>query len=335
VERDLRDIVLLERSPTTPDINPSRLQLVLRNGQVFAGTPREFRDDKVMWEHHLLGGRTFPLAQIAQVRRGEVDPFPVSAEESGRDVLLLSNGDRVSGIITSLDEKAVELQGADGQMLTVEWPGIAQIRLAETAEAAEPRGDWRVSLVDGSVVDVSRLMLSGDSIILAYGDVQFPMAVGAIRSIENRASRARLLLNVAPTEEEYAPYFPRAGGEGTFGVPHEVSIGNTRTRAFLPARPYSRITWNLEGQPARFKTRFALAPSGPLANCDVRIWLDDRKVLDRAGLTGDAPAEVFETPIGQARTLTLEVDFGENFDVQDQLYWIEPALIWDEKKRGA
>ena len=38
-----------------------------------------------------------------------------------------------------------------------------------------------------------------------------------------------------------------------------------------------------------------------------------------------SPAVVLD--LAGAKTLTLEVDYGENYDVQDRFNWIEPALL--------
>jgi hypothetical protein len=330
VEMNTRDVVMLSRAAgNVISGDAQRFQLVLRNGESLAGRATAFSSDTVTWQTTTLGKRDVPLAQIDRVvRAGAEENVALTPEEATRDVLLLSNGDRAGGIITAMDEKTVTLQGADGQPLSVEWTSIRQIRLAAAGDAVPTRSKWRVSLSDGSVVDVDSIELRNEqSLIVKLGTRSTSVPVDTVRSIENLDGRARMLVRIPPMKQEYAPYFPRAGSENTLAIPEEVVVGDLRTRAFIAARPYSRITWAIEGKPDTFKTRFAVAGSGPLAQCQIRIWLDDRKVLDRADLTSDTALETFETRIGDARTVTLEVDFGENFDVQDQIYWIEPAFI--------
>lgn len=329
-ELPLRDVILLQqRSTGSPTQNADKLQLVLRNGERLTGTVAGFANDAVTWNSATLGQRQVPLAQIERVVRGNAqENLSLSPEEASRDVLLLANGDHASGIITAMDEKTVSVQSADGQTVNVEWSSIRQIHLAAAGDAAASSGNWRVWLGDGSVVDVESIQLDQRSIKLTRQEQTSTLPIAQVRSVENLAGRARLLVRQAPASQEYAPYFPRTGHEQTLPVPEEVPIGNAKTRAFIPARPYSRITFNIEGDPSLFKTRYALADTGPMANCQVRVWLDDKMVLDKPGLTADGSLGTFETPVGNAKTLSLEVDFGENFDIQDQVYWIEPAFIW-------
>ena len=45
-------------------------------------------------------------------------------------------------------------------------------------------------------------------------------------------------------------------------------------------------------------------------------------------------APVILVPLNNAKLLTLEVDFGGNYNVQDRLNWIEPALVKSRAVNG-
>lgn len=328
VELSARDIVLIERPAFRAAADSKSLQLVLRNGERLTGAATAFANDSVTWTTSLLGPRDVPLAQIEEVvHAGEKDAITLSADEMTRDVLLLSNGDRAGGIITAMDDKAVTVQPADGQPLLVEWASIRRIHLAAAGDVPQAKASWRVSLVDATVCDVEKIEIDKQSVLLHSGQQQSKVSIEQVHSIENLAGKARLLTRVPPIKREYAPFFPRSTNQQTMEVPEEVAVGDARTRLFIPVRPHSRLTWNIDGGATLFKTRFIVGSTGNMANCQARIWLDDRKVFDQANLTSSSALGTFETPVGAAKTVTLEVDFGENFDVQDQFYWVEPALV--------
>lgn len=323
-----RDVVLIERPSARPAADAKAMQIVLRGGERLTGRATGFANDVVTWTVPALGPREVPLAQIAEVVHvGESGPPTLSADELTRDALLLANGDRASGIITAMDATGVTIQSADGQPLSVEWSGIRRIHLADAGAAPPAPANWRLSLTDGTVCDVDKLTIQSESAVLVAGARQNRVSLDQIRAIENLAGKAKLLTRAVPTSREYAPFFPRTTGQETMDVPEEIAVGDGRSRMFVAVRPYSRITWTIEPGAKVLKTRFAVGSTGNLANCQARIWLDGRKVFDQANLTGSSGLGSFETPVGDATTVTLEVDFGENFDVQDQFYWVEPALV--------
>lgn len=330
VQRDLRDIVFVESSAAPPKIDPRQITLILRDGQRFGGTAGEFENDVVRWNTPWTGTISVPLAQVSRIVRGEHFDAE-SSERRTADLVLLANGDRVSGIITSIGPNAISCQGADGQVVTVEWGNVREVLLAETGDPLPAAGKWRVGLANGSICDLKEFSLNGDEAVLTHDREPIKVAANVITSIENLAGKARLLTHVAPSGQNYSPFFPRESAVPTMEVPKSLKVGDGSTSSFIAVRPYSRLTWNIDPNAKRFKTRY-LASGGALANCRVRAYLDGTMVLDVADVTPRLPLGTFETPLGAAKTLTLEVDFGENFDVQDQLYWIEPVFIFDDAK---
>ncbi|MDW8262884.1 MAG: NPCBM/NEW2 domain-containing protein, partial [Phycisphaerales bacterium] len=63
------------------------------------------------------------------------------------------------------------------------------------------------------------------------------------------------------------------------------------------------------------------------ANVVVRVRLDDHIAYEQADVTAASPPLRILLPLAQAKTLTLEVDYGKTYDVQDQVIWVEPALV--------
>lgn len=325
-KRPLAEVVLLQREQNATRAPTQTLQLRLKDGQRFAGQAVGFENDAIAWFSPILGRRVVPLANIESIVRGsDVPDDPVVSRT--QDELLLANGDRVVGILTSVDDKQATCQNSDGQVVSVEWANVRAIRLAAAGNANTRSGSWRIALLDGSVFDVDSVAAKQNVLQFNILDTSGTASIESVQSIEHLRGRARLLTRVEPSEHEYAPYFPRVGTQQTIEAPTEVTVKTGRSRSFITVRPYSKLTWTLDGSAAEFRTQFRMPESATLANADLRIWLDGKQVWEQKGVTSATPVDEVRLPLGSAASLTLEVDFGENFDIQDQLFWIEPALL--------
>ena len=93
---------------------------------------------------------------------------------------------------------------------------------------------------------------------------------------------------------------------------------------------YSRLTFPLDGKTyTAFRTRYAIDPDARqgVADVTVRIKLDDKVLSERQHFQAGELSPPIVLDLNNARTLTLEVDFGANLDAEDRLNWIEPALL--------
>jgi hypothetical protein len=59
----------------------------------------------------------------------------------------------------------------------------------------------------------------------------------------------------------------------------------------------------------------------------VRIKLDDQVVHERLSLKAGVLQPPVVIDVAGHQRLSLEVDYGANFDVQDRMNWIEPAFL--------
>jgi hypothetical protein len=107
-----------------------------------------------------------------------------------------------------------------------------------------------------------------------------------------------------------------------------IRFGGRTYERGIGVHAYARLAWEFDASRYKaFRTQYALDGQLPYANVTVRIKLDDRvahEVKDfRAGAL--APLVVLDTK--GAKRITLEVDWGDTYDVQDRFNWIEPALL--------
>src|SRR5204863_9220411 len=90
---------------------------------------------------------------------------------------------------------------------------------------------------------------------------------------------------------------------------------------------YSRLVFPIDPTCKSFRTQYAIDGDQPWADVTVRVKLDDRVAYEKLHVTSNATSDVVKVDLNGAKRLTLEVDYGENYDVQDRLNWIEPALL--------
>lgn len=231
-------------------------------------------------------------------------------------------------------------------------------------DAGVPVRAFRVTLAGDSRLTVRSVALDGDQlkVFTASGDAPpRPVPLKSVLSIEQLNGPVVWLTSLPPTERVYRPYFAQAALPARFGravdggeirVPSvAVPASNAATAASAatapaaaavtpaasPERParagigvasYSRLEWAIPPGFARFRTQFAVAGGLPYANVTVRVRLDDARVaFEQADVTAATPPLLIDLPLGDAKTIALEVDYGRSLDVQDRANWIEPALL--------
>jgi hypothetical protein len=90
---------------------------------------------------------------------------------------------------------------------------------------------------------------------------------------------------------------------------------------------YSKLVFPIDPTCKSFRTQFAIDGDQPWADCTVRVKLDAKIAFEKQHVTSGVLSDVVKLDLNGAKTLTLEVDYGENYDVQDRLNWIEPAML--------
>ena len=309
---------------------PNSFVLSMTDGQRVTGRPLAIEGDDLRWQSPGQSARQVPLKRIESIVRGSPTDASARGATARRDELILENGDVVSGVIQSATADTVQCVNGDNQPIDVDWANVRAARFAAigSPSPAEPAA-FRVRLRDGSVLDFASLAFEPRSGFTAESGVSktaFPAA--DVLAVEHRAGGTfNMLADLVPASATYAPYFPsnaQASPDRSGGV---VTIAGHVARASILAKPRSILRWNLDGSATTFRTRFGMPDGRPLADVDVRIRLDDAIAFERKHVKAGQLSDVLSVPLGVAKSITLEVDFGDQFDVQDDLYWLEPALL--------
>lgn len=307
---------------------------VFRDGQRWVGTPGELKGDNLEFRPRDGEAKLVPLTALGSIVSRAGSATPTAGGAATADELLLANGDVATGVISASTADNVTLATSDGTPMSVDWANVRGVRFAVTGGAinAAPPAAFRLSLVDGRVIDGQSLKLDEEGLRLTSADAATIVPASQVVSIENRNGKARLLANVPPATASNEPYFPSQGvdgGSASSNAASVVTIAGRTTRSALVARPHSVMTWPLDGTAKTFVTRYGIPEGRPLADVTVRVKLDDAVVHEQAHVRAGQLSELIRVPLGAAKSLALEVDFGDTYDVQDDLHWVEPALLVD------
>jgi hypothetical protein len=319
----------LDRTLAAPTAPP--MVVYLTGGDRLTGTALGIKDEQLQWKQPLLGDVNLPLRRVVAITRAG-QPAPREDEARTEDVAKLTNGDSVRGIVGALTTDTVTIS-ANGQDVPVPFATINALSFASTGGATQPstaRG-FRVTLADGSAFTGQKIDLSKDTLRLTpeQGDTRtIPLA--SVARIEQINGPVSWLISRAPSENVQVPYFssqtqPAKMGQTIDGQP--VRLGDKTFPHSIGAHAYSRLIFPLDPAYKSFRTQYAIDGNLPYANVTVRIKLDDKVVHEQKDVTAGPIHKPVVLDLAGAKQLTLEVDYGKTYDVQDRLNWIEPALL--------
>jgi hypothetical protein len=322
------DQVLQFSRESAPKVSSGKFILHTATGDHLHGVPVKVEQENLHWTMPSLGEVTVPLRQVLAITRNSRGI--VSSKSSvTEDAVSLANGDQVKGIISDVTAQNVIVQ-SNGSPVTVPLDSVESVNFASTAATAKPMGRaFRVKLAEGSIVLATGLQLSANQLTLELPDkTSHQIDVANVVLVEQLNGPVAWLSGLDPAENVHTPYLETARpAQMDRTVTGEmIRFGDKAFARGIGVVPYSRLTWKLDGSYAGFRTQYAMAGQGAYANVTVRIKFDDKVVHEQANFTAGVLSPVIALPTNGAKTVTLEVDYGQNFGVQDRFNWIEPAL---------
>jgi hypothetical protein len=329
-------------------VSASRASLIqLANGDRIVAGLSSMSDESVvaLWKSYPdLPPVQIPAAAVA----GILVNVPESAVERTRafrmvfgrreksDTVLLLNGDRLAGDLTSFDQTALKLSQA-GKILQIELPHVRGIAFSSdlTSVSASHKPRVVVTLSDGSQLtgwNASRdpggpLRLSS----LLSSTLELPLsAVAAIRFLDGRTA---YLSDLRPTESRLAPYFGRAAAippaqdQSAAGGP--LLVRGRQYAKGLGTRSQSRITYDLGGQFRLFQATAAIDDyANGKGSARFAVEVDGVRAWTSPLVTGGArPLPIGPIDVAGKRQLVLVVEYGELADVDDWADWCDAILI--------
>ena len=245
------------------------------------------------------------------------------------DTLVVRRGpetlDQVGGIIQSISDTQVEFT-LDGQVLKAPRERLEGILLAGAVEtpAAPP---VRLRSVDGSVWHAAKIAPTDEAAtirITTLGGLEHTMAIDAVRSVE-LSSGVAFLAASEPVESNYQPYIGAPDGLSPL-LQRWLGPQSAEDRN-LVLRSRSSLSYRIEPGFRQFVTTAEVDPSVSLGGkVQIRCLLDGQPVWDET-LTIEGGPRGLELPLGKARRLTIEVDYGGDGDVGDVVWMRQPRFI--------
>lgn len=326
------DFLQLDR-PSPPTAQQGKFALHLSAGDRVAGEPVALAGENLVWASALAGELRVPMSRIVALTRAGQPPPDGRTNE---DVVSLSNGDALRGIIAGIEGGKVLVQQPDAAEPTaVPIDSIGRISFAATgAPMADPgASSFRIRLADGSALPARAVTLADGKLSADLGDGKpRPIDLTRVAAIEQVNGPAAWLSGRLPSESSYVPFFGTgqeypARMDASVDGSRDLRFGGQTFRRALGVHSRSTLTWPLDSSHAAFRTQYAVDERLPLADMTVRVRIGDRVVHEQKSVRAGTLSPVIVVDLTGAKSLTLEVDYGSGADVQDRLVWLEPALL--------
>jgi hypothetical protein len=346
-----RDVLALRRTGVPLPPLPADEHLILANGDRIPYRSLRLTGEMMQFRHARLDkgeGTTLPLAAVAIVWRIAPDRaldaerlrHRLVTETRTRDTVCLRNGDVLSGVLTAFDEQKVEMD-VDKKRVTVRMPQVAYLALnTELADTLRPKGMYaRLALLESKPGHGGRLSLTSaacaDGITLTGTTVfgaRLSVPMSDVAALDVYQGHAVYLSDLKPSKYEYHAYLDASWAYAVNGnvAEHDLHLGGSTFDRGISLHSHARLTYRLNGAYRRFDALVGLDDrDGRRGSVRIRVLADGRALDlgDSSELTAQSGPRAIAVPIEGARELTLEVQFGDNGDVQDVVDWVDARLV--------
>lgn len=323
-------LAILRREPV---IEPTDDGLVeLADGTRLPGRPGDVRDGALEWLHPDLPPFELRQVDIRAIRFEREAPIPVADEQ---DVIVLRNGDRVGGFITSLGELVtIEMDDnvdadAPPSELQVPRQRIAALALVSVPTGPARSGRARAWLRDGAILNIEGL-----SIDTSGGRTQFALRIpGSSQQVEFELSALQAVVFAPRDLVALSTLSPRAidGPVTRYAVPPprvDAQVDGMDAPAGLSPLVFDgpvSVTWDLPQRRMWFATDVELPPAARTwGDVHLRIRCDDAVVFEQR-LTGEQPKATVNVAL-DGLSLTIELSDAAGSPIQNTLTFHRPML---------
>ncbi|HMB96311.1 MAG TPA: NPCBM/NEW2 domain-containing protein, partial [Tepidisphaeraceae bacterium] len=246
-------------------------------------------------------------------------------------VVTLSNNDTVHGIITQASSKSISVQQTGGDATDVPLDSIVRVTFASTVGAtAKLSHGFRITLADGTAITAAKMRLANDKISATLVDgLSCSLPLVMVTAIEQANGPVVWVSSLTPLQNLQTPFldvsWPTRFDRAVDGEP--IRFLDRTFEHGIGVHSYSRLAFAIDPAWHSFRTQYAIAGNWPYANVTVRIKLDDEIVHEKTDFRSGLLAPPLMIPLDGHHQLVLEVDYGQNYDVQDRFNWIEPAFL--------
>jgi hypothetical protein len=326
---DLSQCVALVHVEALPALPRAGL-LRLGDGQRFPGealSGARAAEDLFVWNHtSWLGRMEVALERIESVSfvPGAAVPHPQRG-----DALLLANGDRIDGFVTALGDPIVIETGdpaaGGGEIVEVPLERAVAVRLSPPPRPASGRRLW---LADGTVMDVTGLVVGDDGLVRIAGGpfgtepLLRPIGLSSLLAVQFDRGGLTPLAALRPQEV--------SGPSTRYRVPPPATLdelaplGLSRISLCGPLSVRYRLPWS----PAHLSAEARLAETARAwGDCEL-VVRDGRREAMRVRLNGSSPHAVLAIDLA-GPTFEMEVTEGAHGPIQDHVVLHRAMLLGD------
>jgi hypothetical protein len=109
-------------------------------------------------------------------------------------------------------------------------------------------------------------------------------------------------------------------------VVDEVAVDGRTYRDVIQIRPKTTLAY-VSGVDGKVHLRYACVQPGEMTDMAVKVLVNGKVVHEKQGVASGSASDAVEAPVKAGDTVSIEVDYGRNFDVQDWLLLLEAAFV--------
>ncbi len=331
---------------------PQGLHLVTTAGDHIPVSRPRIDNDRLIFEHPDLDGdkpSSLALGAVSLLwwdapvqSNAEVLQRRLLRESRKEDLVLLHNGDRVTGVPTRLDAFRLTLQAENGDR-ALDLKQVACLALnSDLAEKLRPEGRYyQVVFSTGDAneqgANPTRLALAtltsdGQTLggqTLFGATLRIPL--NRVLAVDVLQGPADYLTDRKPSATTQTPYLDLRWPLGIDSTPtdRDLRVGEGVFARGLGLAAGTSVTYPLDGKYRRFEATVGLDPrSGREGAVRLEIRRDGKPVtLEAPDLIGAATLRKLAVDITDVKELTLAVRPGKRGPVQGHVNWIEARLV--------
>ncbi|NIP84360.1 MAG: hypothetical protein GTO03_01890 [Planctomycetales bacterium] len=312
--------------------------------QTFA-VPIVMEDERVSFEAGLLGPLQLPLAQLRGIlffqpqNRRQRDALidKVAAGQPDTDLVILANGDQLSGLALAVQDQRLEWQGPAGRT-TVPLDQVVALTLNPglTQPAPNPARRLLVGTRDGSRVVASSLAAGDPGVVIHTVDGP-PREVAAadVCYLQPLSGSVTYLSDLPLSKYRPQPYlsqsWPYRQDRNVLGG--RLRCGGQLYEKGLGVHSTAGLTYRLDRPYRRLEAELGIDDTtGAAGSVVVRIYTDEGSGQWQPKFTspvirgGQAPVPL-SVEIDGAQRLSLIIDLADRGDQQDHLNLLDARLV--------
>lgn len=277
----------------------------------------------------LLYVRGLIVQRPKQKRR--LAPSTVFREGQKLDLILLANGDKVSGRLGSLGENSIKMRNATGEIARSTVVAVAfDPRFLDRPKTPAER--VLVALRDGSRFTASKVVSDNKALAIETNwGAKVTVPVAQIASLLFLGKHAEPLSERSPKSAVHTPFI---AGKRKPLINRNVLGGSLRLRGReygigLGMSTRTRVEFVLKGDEKYFRATLGVDDAAKGRGSVVfSVELDGKPVFKSPVLTGKSrPLVLKPIPVKGGKKLALIADFGPRGDLLDYANWCDAILI--------